>query len=162
MRKSKTREREKVTRKKKTIKQIVPPQQVSLQPQYVEARGARKTAVARARMWIQKNPSFIVNGKPLEQYFQMPELQKTARESLEKAMEGKPETWGISVIVRGGGVVAQAQAVRHAVAKALVKFNSELKLKLKAWGLLTRDSRMRERKKFGLRRARRARQWRKR
>ena len=68
----------------------------------------------------------------------------------------------MSVLVRGGGLHAQAEAIRQGLARALVKMDADLRPNLKALGFLTRDSRMRERKKFGLKRARRARQWRKR
>ena len=68
----------------------------------------------------------------------------------------------ISVIVRGGGISGQAEAIRHGIARALVLFNPDFRKRLKKAGFLRRDSRMRERKKFGLRRARRAKQWSKR
>jgi small subunit ribosomal protein S9 len=73
--------------------------------------------------------------------------------------EGK---FSVSAVVRGGGLHSQAEAIRHGVARALVLFNEEFKKRLKKAGFLTRDPRMKERKKFGLKRARRAPQWQKR
>jgi small subunit ribosomal protein S9 len=126
---------------------------------YIEGLGARKTASARVRITERGKVSFVVNGKPLEQYFQDPEDQTICQEPLERAGAKK---FQISVNVRGGGVRSQAEAVRHGIARALVTWNPELRSALKTYGYLKRDPRMRERKKFGLVRARRARQWRKR
>jgi small subunit ribosomal protein S9 len=127
---------------------------------YYEAVGRRKTAIARVRLTVSKQPEFIVNAKPLEILIQDAEHQRTAREAIEKGVAGKVFT--VSVKVRGGGVHAQAEAMRQGISRALVKFDGELRTNLKTLGFLTRDPRMRERKKFGLKRARRARQWRKR
>lgn len=127
---------------------------------YYEARGARKTAVARVRLWTKGEKEFFVNGKHLSQYFPIPELQQTALASLRKMnVEGK---FRIEVKVGGGGISAQAEAIRHGIARALVLFNPDFKKRLRKAGYLTRDPRMRERKKFGLKRARRAPQWAKR
>jgi small subunit ribosomal protein S9 len=125
---------------------------------YIEGLGARKTASARVRI-TEGKASFVVNGKSLEQYFQDLEDRKICQEPLER-VEGK--AFQISVKVGGGGVRSQAEAVRHGIARALVTWNPELRPTLKTYGYLKRDPRMRERKKFGLRRARKARQWRKR
>ena len=128
--------------------------------EYVEAVGRRKTAVARIRLTPASKSQFTVNQKPLEEYVQEVAYRNIALESLEKGSPGK--SFAVSVLVHGGGPHAQAEAIRHGLARALVKMDSELRVNLKALGFLTRDSRMRERKKFGLKRARRARQWRKR
>jgi small subunit ribosomal protein S9 len=139
---------------------------------YYEAEGRRKTAVARIRLFTLKTnaqkenlgssalQSFLVNDKPLEQYFSIPELQQIARSSLEKMK--CLDKFRVSALVRGGGLKAQAEAVRHGTARALVLFNPDFRKRLKTAGFLTRDPRMRERKKFGLKRARRAPQWSKR
>lgn len=127
---------------------------------YYEAVGRRKTAIARVRIAEADKQSFVVNEKPLHDYFQEKEYQRVALESLEKGIPGK--SFLLSVNVRGGGIHAQAEAVRQGVARAIMKFDGQLRPTLKALGFLTRDARMRERKKFGLKRARRARQWRKR
>ena len=127
---------------------------------YYEAVGRRKTAIARIRLFEGAKKDFVVNEKPLDAHIQSAEYQKIAKEALEKGVHGK--AFSVSVRVQGGGPHAQAEAIRQGIARALVKFDAELRTNLKALGFLTRDSRMRERKKFGLKRARRARQWRKR
>ena len=127
---------------------------------YFEAVGRRKTAIARVRLTPSKKFEFTVNEKPLEAVVQESEHQRTAREAIEKGVDGT--AFAVSVKVRGGGMHAQAEAMRQGISRALVKFDGELRTNLKTLGFLTRDPRMRERKKFGLKRARRARQWRKR
>jgi small subunit ribosomal protein S9 len=103
---------------------------------------------------------FLVNEKPYNIYFPTFELQQIALASLEKMK--CLDKFRVLVKVKGGGFHSQAEAVRHGIARALVKFNPDFKKRLKRAGYLTRDSRMRERKKFGLKRARRAPQWQKR
>ena len=131
---------------------------------YWEGIGRRKTAIARVRIFAapakSKEPKFLVNEKPLETYFQDPELRRVAKESLDET--GEEAAFAITVLTRGGGLPAQAEAIRHGIARALVENDPELRSRLRALGFLTRDPRMRERKKFGLHRARRATQWRKR
>lgn len=129
-------------------------------PKYYEAVGRRKTAVARVRMWTKGEKEFIVNEKSLVQYFPTLELQQIAMSSLEK-MKCK-DKFRVVAKVRGGGLSAQAEAIRHGTARALVLFNPDFRKRLRRVGYLTRDPRMRERKKFGLKRARRAPQWQKR
>jgi small subunit ribosomal protein S9 len=127
---------------------------------YFESIGRRKTSIARLRLWTRGGKDFIVNGKPYSDYFPTPELQKIVTAPLEKmSCLGKLK---ISVIVKGGGLSSQAQAVRHGISRALVEFNPSFRKRLKKAGFLLRDPRMRERKKFGLKRARRAPQWAKR
>ena len=140
--------------KKKTKKEV------KKTSKFFEGLGRRKTATARVRLSSQGEKINLINGKPLENYFPTNELQETVLSPLKK-MEYLGQ-FGVSARVRGGGTNAQAEAVRHGVAKALVLFNPELRKKLKKAGYLTRDPRMRERKKFGLKRARRAPQWSKR
>lgn len=127
---------------------------------YFEAVGKRKTAVARVRLFTQGEKVFLVNEKPLNAYFSTLELQQTAGLSLRKMK--CLDRFRVLVRVRGGGLSAQAEAIRHGIARALVLFNPNFRKRLKKSGYLTRDSRMRERKKFGLKRARRAPQWQKR
>lgn len=128
---------------------------------YWEGIGRRKTAVARVRITEQeKGGVFIVNEKPVIEYFQDAECRRVAQEILEKITLAKPLS--ISVYVQGGGIQAQAEAVRHGLARALVELDESFRPQLRSLKFLTRDPRMRERKKFGLKRARRARQWRKR
>ena len=147
---------------KKKNKQSAKIQEIPvLEGKYQEGIGRRKTAVARVRVSEQeKGGFFLVNGKPVKEYFQDTECQRIALELLEKITLAKPIS--ISVYVQGGGIQAQAEAVRHGIARALVELDQTLRPQLRALKVLTRDPRMRERKKFGLKRARRARQWRKR
>ena len=126
---------------------------------YIEAIGRRKTSTARVRLYTQGRKGIIVNNKPYTEYF--PKfLHKTIEDSLEKLKcLGK---FGATVVVRGGGLSGQAEALRHGLARTLVILNPYFKKRLKKSGYLTRDPRMRERKKPGLKRARRAPQWSKR
>lgn len=127
---------------------------------YYEAVGRRKTAVARVRMWTKGEKEFLVNDKPLDRYFTLLELQQTATASLD-TMKCR-DKFRVVAKVHGGGLSAQAEAIRHGTARALVLFNPNFRKRLRKVGYLTRDPRMRERKKFGLKRARRAPQWQKR
>ena len=144
-------------KKKKTIK---PKKVVKKAVRYFEAIGRRKTAVARVRFHTQRQQEILVNDKPLDKYFSTLELQQIVKESLSKA--DCPDKFRVQVKVKGGGLHAQAEAIRHGIARGLIKFSPAFRKTLKKAGFLTRDSRMRERKKFGLKRARRAPQWRKR
>ncbi len=126
---------------------------------YFEAVGRRKSAVARLRLYPKKS-DFEVNSQKLEDYFKIVRLRKRALEALEKIKI--PEKLGAVIKVRGGGPSGQADAIRLALARALVKFNAEFRKKLRRLGLLTRDARVVERKKYGLKKARRAPQWKKR
>ncbi len=127
---------------------------------YFEANGRRKTATARVRLFTQGNKEIIVNDLALTKYFPTAVLQKTVEEPIE--LLKMDEKFGITIKVKGGGINGQAEACRHGIARALEKMNPVFRKKLKKLGFLTRDSRMRERKKPGLKRARRAPQWSKR
>jgi small subunit ribosomal protein S9 len=127
---------------------------------YFAAVGRRKEAVARVRISEgQKEAKFEVNGKDLKQYFPTFELQKIATDPLHFIEDKKLV---ITVKTKGGGKHGQAGAVRLGITRALVLFDGSLKKALKGTGFLTRDSRMKERKKPGLKGARRAPQWSKR
>lgn len=126
---------------------------------YFEAVGRRKTAIARVRLYTKKT-GITVNDKDYKKYFPTMRLQKEAEAPLEKMKIS--EKLGAVIKVKGGGLSAQAEAVRHGISRALVEFNSEFKKRLRRVGYLTRDSRMVERKKYGLKKARRAPQWKKR
>ncbi len=125
---------------------------------YTEAVGRRKTATARVRITSAKNSSMVVNGKTAEEYFPLPGMVTTAFSPL-KALGA---TYAVSVHVRGGGHKAQADAVRHGLSRAIIDVVPEQRKDLKVRGFLKRDPRARERKKFGLKGARRAPQWSKR
>ena len=122
--------------------------------------GRRKSAVAVVKIFKEKEGYFLVNEKPLEQYFPLFELQKTAKAPLE--LLGLENKFKVLVKVNGGGLVAQSEAIRLGLARALVSFKEEFRKKLKKAGFLRRDPRVKERKKPGLKRARRAPQWQKR
>ena len=125
---------------------------------YHYANGKRKTSVARVRMYEGKG-KFIVNEKPIEEYF-FGDLIGNVKSPLK--LVNLQKRFDLSIKVEGGGVSSQADAVRHGIAKALLEFDPALRSQLKKAGLLTRDSRVKERKKFGLHRARRAPQFSKR
>ncbi len=127
---------------------------------YFEAIGRRKTAVARVRLFTRGEKEFLVNGKPYQEYFTLLEDQQTATASMKKMK--CLDKFRITSKVKGGGRHAQAEAIRHGTARVLVDFNNNFRKRLRKAGYLTRDPRMRERKKFGLKRARKAPQWAKR
>lgn len=127
---------------------------------YLEDTGRRKTSVARVRLSTQGDKVFLVNDKPYDKYFSTNDLQQIASAPLKKMK--CQDHFRVQAVVSGGGIHSQAEAVRHGIARVLVQFNSEFRKRLRRAGYLTRDPRMRERKKFGLKRARRAPQWKKR
>lgn len=127
---------------------------------YYEAVGRRKTAMARVRMWTKGEREIVVNDKLYTQYFSTIDLQQAADAALRKMK--CQDKFRVVALVRGGGISAQAEAVRHGISRALVLFNADFRKRLKKAGYLTRDPRMRERKKFGLKRARKGPQWAKR
>ncbi len=127
---------------------------------YYEAVGRRKRAVARVRLTEAKSNSFVINGRELENYFPTKELQDTSTDALAKSEVASK--FVVSALIKGGGISAQADALRHGIARALVTFDEELKDKIKKAGFLKRDPRAKERKKPGLKKARKAPQWSKR
>lgn len=126
---------------------------------YIEAIGRRKTSVARVRFFAKTDGGIVVNNKKLSEYFPTDELRSIAESPIKKAKIGKYE---ITAILSGGGIHSQAEALRHGISRALVESNPELRGELKPEGFLMRDSRMKERRKFGLKKARKAPQWSKR
>lgn len=132
---------------------------------YYEAVGRRKRAIARVRLLTIKpfegdEGKITVNDKPYQQYFPTMELRQIAEASLRRLKS--LNRFEIVARVKGGGIHAQAEALRHGVARVLVDFNADFRKKLKKVGFLKRDPREVERKKFGLKKARRAPQWAKR
>lgn len=140
--------------------------------QYIEGVGRRKTSVARVRIFLapkkdadfdaycKSKDLFVVNEKTLSEYFALKKDMVAATAPLNTV-----SVWGnirVSVSVEGGGLSSQAEAIRHGLARALEIHNSEFRPLLKKAGFLTRDPRMVERKKYGLKKARRAPQWSKR
>ncbi|MGA1794262.1 MAG: 30S ribosomal protein S9 [bacterium] len=113
--------------------------------------GKRKTSVAR--VWMKPGAEGImVNGRSPEEYFRIVRLINMVRDPLE--LTGTLSSFSININVKGGGISAQAGAVRHGIAKALLNMDNALRLKLKKAGFLTRDPRAKERKKYGQRGAR--------
>ncbi|MBU6415318.1 30S ribosomal protein S9 [Patescibacteria group bacterium] len=133
----------------------------SLKPErYWEAVGRRKSAVARVRLYTRGEKGVWIGEKPYGVYFQTLELQKIVEDALKKM---KADTrFRVSVKLSGGGTRGQAEAIRHGISRALVKFNADFRKRLKRAGYLTRDPRVKERRKFGLKKARKAPQWAKR
>jgi small subunit ribosomal protein S9 len=131
---------------------------------YVEAVGRRKTSVARVRLWsgrakTSKEPEVVVNGLAFTEYFPLAKHQKVVKAPFD-ALSLKE--YSATARVSGGGTNSQAEAIRLGLARTLVALNPLWRVKLKALGFLKRDPRMVERKKPGLRKARRPQQWRKR
>jgi small subunit ribosomal protein S9 len=127
--------------------------------QYFYGTGRRKTSVARVRLYPGEG-TFVVNGKPASEYITREVDMAAATEPLR--LTGNEGKFMISVVVAGGGITGQAGAMRHGIARALVVANPEWRPVLKKAGLLTRDPRAKERKKAGLKRARKAPQYTKR
>jgi small subunit ribosomal protein S9 len=128
---------------------------------YYEGVGRRKSATARVRLYTDENlGQFVINGRPAEEYFTRIGDWDVVREPLQIA--GLEGNFFVSVLVKGGGVTGQAGAVRHGLARALVKSDPELRSAMRKGGFLTRDPRVKERKKPGLKRARKAPQYTKR
>ena len=127
---------------------------------YFYGTGRRKSSVARVRVYENGTGAITINGRDIDSYFGLETLKLIVRQPLVTT-----ETLGkvdVVVTVAGGGVSGQAGAIRHGVARALLGLNAEFRPALKAAGFLTRDPRMKERKKYGLKAARRAPQFSKR
>jgi len=126
---------------------------------YFYGTGKRKTAIARVRL-LPGSGTVIINGKPLEELFPQLALQAVILEPLR--VTDTSDRFNTVAKVEGGGISGQAGAIRHGIARALVKTDEGLKPLLRQYGLLTRDARVKERKKYGLKRARKAPQYTKR
>ena len=147
-------DKEKTIDKKKVVKKT---------DKYFYAVGRRKTYQAQVRI-IPKSKSgegeLTVNGRKMNEYFPDESLQSTFTDPLRET--GMQESFDVSAKVRGGGISSQAEAIRLGIARALIKFDEQLRAVLKSNGFLKRDARKVERKKPGLKKARRAPQWSKR
>ena len=127
---------------------------------YFYGTGRRKSSVARVRVYPNGTGAITINGRDIDDYFGLDTLKLIVRQPMELT-----ETVGafdIVCTVAGGGVTGQAGAIRHGPSRALLQYNEELRPTLKKAGFLTRDPRMKERKKYGLKKARRAPQFSKR
>ncbi len=140
----------------KTIKKI----NKSSDDRYIETVGRRKTAIARIRITPASKMSFEVNDKELHVYFSIKEMQVVVKQPF--ASLSAEEKFLVTVKLVGGGLHSQAEAMRHGVARALVEYRADLRKDLKKAGFLKRDPRAKERRKFGLKKARKAPQWSKR
>ena len=147
---------EKVNKKTEEKNNIEP---IKFSGKYIKAVGRRKTSVAQTRLYENGRGVLIVNGMKINEYFGN---VKSAVATQALKLTGHLRDFNFSILVKGGGKSGQAEAIRHSIARILVSFNEELKSVLKAKNLLTRDSRKKERKKPGLKKARKAPQWSKR
>lgn len=127
---------------------------------YYYGLGKRKSAVARVRLYPNGNGTVVVNGKPLEEVFGLPSYRETVQEVFQNTDNvGK---FNVTVRIDGGGIHAWSEAIRHGIARALLTLDENLRPVLRRHGYLTRDPRVKERKKYGLKRARKAPQYTKR
>jgi small subunit ribosomal protein S9 len=144
-----------VKKEKKTTKE-----KKEARKKHIEAVGRRKEAVARVRL-IKDKPGFIINGKTLEEYFSLERQRQKILSPLQ--LTNLENNFLISVKVKGGGILGQAEAIRLGISRCLVKIDEDkFKSMLRKKGFLTRDSRVVERKKYGFKKARKAPQWSKR
>ncbi len=125
---------------------------------YTEAVGRRKTSVARVRITPAAKLSVTINDREFENYFSLPEHRKLILAPFDD-ITGK---FSVTAKLSGGGVSSQAEAMRHGIARAIISLEPDLRGKLKVKGFLKRDPRAKERRKFGLKKARKAPQWSKR
>ena len=128
--------------------------------QYQYGTGRRKSSIARVRLYQEGTGSIIINGRDIDDYFGLDTLKLIVRQPL--VTTGTVGKVDIEATVSGGGVSGQAGAIRHGIARALIVVDENYRSALKAAGFLTRDPRMKERKKYGLKAARRAPQFSKR
>ena len=133
---------------------------VQQQERYYYGTGKRKTSVARVKIYNGDSNSIIVNNKPMEEYFNWQPWQDTVKQAL--SVSNNLNNFRVEAKVYGGGVNSQAEAIRHGITRALIAYDENLKKELRQAGLVTTDSRIKESKKYGLKRARRAPQYTKR
>ncbi len=126
---------------------------------YIEAVGRRKTSTARVRITPAPKTTCVINEKDIEVYFPTEEMRMMARRPLADKIVG---TFKITVVLKGGGIHSQAEALSHGIARALIKGDALLRKDLKKAGLLKRDPRAKERRKPGLKKARKRPKWSKR
>lgn len=125
---------------------------------YIEAVGRRKTSVARVRITPADKVSLVINDKEFDKYFPTLSLRKT----VESVFDNTSDKFSVTAKLSGGGISSQAEALRHGLSRALVSNDPNLRTKLKVQGFLKRDPRAKERRKFGLKKARKAPKWSKR
>jgi small subunit ribosomal protein S9 len=161
IKKEKTKEEKpkvkKVVKKTTSVKSVADKE---IKVNYIRTVGRRKSAVARVRLFKDGTGKITVNGKDWKAYF--PTMPQRFAVFAPLKLTGQGDKLDFTVKVAGGGPSSQADAVRHGISRGLLKFNEEFRASLKKAGFLTRDPRKKERKKPGLKRARRAPQWKKR
>ncbi len=145
-------------KEKQTDKQVE--ETVQFKGKYIPAIGRRKTSVAQVRLYKNGQGDIVVNNQKIKKYFHTSDLVSTVEQPLK--LTGLQKDLNLSIIVTGGGKNGQAVAASHGIARALIKLDEKLRDTLKTKELLTRDARRKERKKPGLKKARRAPQWSKR
>ncbi|MFA6301210.1 MAG: 30S ribosomal protein S9 [Candidatus Paceibacterota bacterium] len=129
---------------------------------YIEAIGRRKTSTARVRISESAKAHFTVNGKDAKEYFKTESQRRLILDPMVKGLPAGSSKWSVEVHTSGGGIHSQAEAVRHGLSRALVISDATFRGELKSLGFLKRDPRAKERRKFGLKKARKAPQWSKR
>jgi small subunit ribosomal protein S9 len=129
---------------------------------YIEAVGRRKTSTARVRISESAKAHFLVNGIDAKEYFKTEVERRLILDPMVKGLPAGSSKWSVEVHVVGGGVHSQAEAIRHGLSRALVESDITLRGALKKLGYMKRDPRAKERRKFGLKKARKAPQWSKR
>jgi small subunit ribosomal protein S9 len=148
--------------KKKTVKKESSKKKegVVFSGEYIGSIGRRKTAVAQVRLYKNGSGDVVVNNVPAIDFFKKEENLNILLQPLKTV--SKLKDFNFSIVVKGGGIFGQLEAARHGISRALIEFDPELKDMLKTSGFLTRDPRKKERKKPGLKKARKAPQWSKR
>lgn len=134
--------------------------QAAISQEYYYGTGKRKTSIAKVKLYLDDDAPFIVNGKTIDEYFNWRPWQDIITEPFRTS--NTTNRFRVVVKVLGGGVHSQAEAIRHGIARALVAYDASLKPGLRRYGFITRDARIKESKKYGLKRARRAPQYTKR
>ncbi len=134
--------------------------EITKENKYIETVGRRKTSIARARLTPAAKASFVINDKTVEDYFTVAEQRAIIMAAISESK--LDQKFAVTIMVKGGGVNSQAEAIRHAIARAVITFEQKKKKDLKKAGYLKRDPRAKERRKFGLKKARKAPQWSKR
>lgn len=129
---------------------------------YIEAVGRRKTSTARVRITQGAKSHFTINGADAREYFKTEEQRRLILDPIMKGLPAGSAKWIVEARVSGGGIHSQSEAIRHGLARALVESDVALRRSLKNLGFLKRDPRAKERRKFGLKKARKAPQWSKR
>jgi len=150
---------EKVVEEKKTVKRTTKKIPANKNVEFT-ATGRRKNSIARVRVIPNGKGKFVINKSNIEEYFVLGVYRLVANQPFE--VTGTMGKYDVIVNVHGGGLSGQAGAIRHGIARALVKADESLKAEIKKAGFLTRDARVKERKKYGLKKARKAPQFRKR